>query len=329
MRILFTAHDQNDACNFYRGKGALVFAEGVDLHEPNTNITWSKIIGDDLGMILRPSSIAHLQFAKLIKMQMPLVVDWDDDIINLPLENPAYTHFNDDASKETMDAIMTLADRLIVSTDRLADVFATAYPGVRNKVRVIRNAFNPRIMLDGHKQQTEKIVLWRGSPSHIKDLADYANAIAQVSNRHRDWRFVFMGMQPWPLVGKMNFEYIPAMDIMQYYRYVGVELLPSIVMVPLSNNEFNKAKSNIAWIEATSFGAMTVAPVWSEWARPGIRQYLPGSGASFAGELDAAIEAFENGNSQGFVDESWEHIERCSMLDAANHERVKVFNEVL
>ena len=46
-----------------------------------------------------------------------------------------------------------------------------------------------------------------------------------------------------------------------------------LAVVPLKDNLFNHAKSNLAWIEATCAGAMTLAPDWPEWRRPGVSNY--------------------------------------------------------
>jgi hypothetical protein len=44
-------------------------------------------------------------------------------------------------------------------------------------------------------------------------------------------------------------------------------------MVPLHVSDFNRAKSNIGWIEAVHAGAITVAPDFQEWRRPGVINY--------------------------------------------------------
>ena len=43
--------------------------------------------------------------------------------------------------------------------------------------------------------------------------------------------------------------------------------------VPLIEDGMNRCKSNIAWIEATAAGAVTIAPDWVEWQKPGVLNY--------------------------------------------------------
>ena len=53
-------------------------------------------------------------------------------------------------------------------------------------------------------------------------------------------------------------------------------LAPAIHIVPLCDIPFNRAKSNNAWLEATSTGAIVVAPDLPEWRRPGVLLYKQG-----------------------------------------------------
>ena len=62
------------------------------------------------------------------------------------------------------------------------------------------------------------------------------------------------------------------LDPIDYHQFIR-KIFPAICIVPLVNNAFNQAKSNIAWIEATSAGAVTLAPDMPEWRRPGVVLY--------------------------------------------------------
>jgi hypothetical protein len=43
------------------------------------------------------------------------------------------------------------------------------------------------------------------------------------------------------------------------------DIRPHFVVVPLQDNPFNRAKSNIAELEAQAAGAIAIVPDWEEW----------------------------------------------------------------
>jgi hypothetical protein len=66
--------------------------------------------------------------------------------------------------------------------------------------------------------------------------------------------------------------FTPPLDIFKYFEYLKL-VNPTIAFVTLSDSLFNRCKSNIAWIEATYAGAVTVCPDWDVWELPGVLHY--------------------------------------------------------
>jgi hypothetical protein len=57
-----------------------------------------------------------------------------------------------------------------------------------------------------------------------------------------------------------NAIYIPWNQNFMSYQIQLRGTSPDYIVVPLVNDAFNRCKSNIAWIEATNAGAVTIAP---------------------------------------------------------------------
>jgi hypothetical protein len=82
--------------------------------------------------------------------------------------------------------------------------------------------------------------------------------------------FIFMGSNPWYLhksqVGLLSeVQHIPWQPNTVAYVDALFDVRPHFVVVPLQDNPFNRAKSNIAELEAQAAGAIAIVPDWEEW----------------------------------------------------------------
>jgi hypothetical protein len=64
----------------------------------------------------------------------------------------------------------------------------------------------------------------------------------------------------------------PSLDAIKFFSVLKA-IKPKINVVPLHDNPFNLGKSNIAWLEATYAGAVTLAPDTPEWRKAGVTNY--------------------------------------------------------
>lgn len=109
----------------------------------------------------------------------------------------------------------------------------------------------------------------------MADVYRYADDIAALAHSHPDWEWVFMGMYPWFLKDKMPPEKMRILrpcGIGEYFQVLS-RMDASIMVVPLVDNPFNRAKSNIAQIEAAVAGAVAIVPDWYEWKHNGSMNY--------------------------------------------------------
>jgi hypothetical protein len=201
-------------------------------------------------------------------------VDYDDNLFALPNESRAYFDY-DIAVKKTMLGMLLIADVISVSTLNLKDFFDKMLKSESSKVEVIPNALNDDWIKPVEAFNAESnVIVWRGSETHCGDLTYFNAELYDVISASTDeWHF--MGYNPFTLTTTdvaSKIKCHKGEDIIIYNQNLQA-LKPRIMHVPLIDNQLNKAKSNIAWIEATCAGAVCIAPDWPEWNRPGVICY--------------------------------------------------------
>ena len=114
-------------------------------------------------------------------------------------------------------------------------------------------------------------------------------------------------------------------SITGYYGSLS-QRLNSVMVVPLLSNEFNRCKSNIAWIEGTFAGAAVLAPAFEEFAKvDGIMTY----DTQEVFELNA-LEMIKNTD---FCKQMWQkskdYINANLLLSKINPLRLEIFENVI
>src|ERR1035437_9869971 len=98
------------------------------------------------------------------------------------------------------------------------------------------------------------------------------------------------------------------------------------MIVPLVDSEFNRAKSNIAWLEGTYAGAAVVARSLPEFGVPGCIHYEDPK--EFSNVVRDALASSERRKSA--VRKSWSHISKAGLhLSDVNHIRQEVLNDLI
>lgn len=194
-----------------------------------------------------------------------------DDIIfkeDLPEYNRAGEHFNEKTTKAALD-IIDCCDEITVSTPFLADYYKQK--SNNKKVTVIPN-YAPKHWLDRYYNRNDIInrfeknsnklrVLYAGSPCHTnstdKDIKDDFSHLNELIAKSTDeFKWVFFGTIPkslMPLVDAKLIEYYPWCSLQEYPTMINA-LDINISIAPLIDNTFNRAKSNIKYLEAGCFG---------------------------------------------------------------------------
>jgi hypothetical protein len=330
MKILMMTPRRADSCSFYRSGGITYDLQKkfndctIDVRQWDQIVLhWQLLIGYDLLMLQRPFEDDHVTIVQFMnRLKKPVWVDYDDNLLALPSDNPLYEVYNPKI-RENIKTMLRISTVVSVSTEALKDCFSE----YSKNIWVIPNAFNDFIFSKPEiKPVRAPLILWRGSNSHIKDVMSVLGSIDKATLEFKDFQFLFLGWFPWYIDdrGRSNIFKVAPMDIIVYHSEV-LRMQPAVIMTPLVNTLMNRCKSNIAWIEASYFGAVCIAPDMTEWQRPGVLNYK--NPEDFYTLLKAVIN--KEINIEEKRDESWKYIMSELRLSKVNIKRVELINSVL
>lgn len=342
INLLSIIPNTEDATSFYRACGPLAgVRKDEEIHLVFANkITWATVTMQDAVFIQRPFLGEHLAAAQMAnRCKRPLWIDFDDYLFGVPRDNPCYKAYMTPEAHEHIAKIMGMADAITFSTPRLKELMHTIYDTIRKhkpkyklpvmnaKSFVVPNAFNDLMFPFEPATKNHKMIMWRGSNTHQHDLLTYGGEMLELAQEHPDWTWSFLGYDPFFItqaMPKKSAVIIDPLEIGEYFEFIKV-VQPAIQVVPLSRHDFNECKSNIAWIEATYAGAVTVAPDWPEWRRPGVVTY------SNPHEFKACLKfLMENpGNLAKMHEMSVEFISKHLLLSDVNVQRRLIIRGML
>jgi O-antigen biosynthesis protein len=210
------------------------------------------------------------------KTGMRIVYEVDDLIFreDIPEYNKFKCAFTSDEIRNSSQDIMMLCDEITVTCP-----FMKAYyeekTGHKN-ITVIPN-MPPRFWLDGHfstyklsknykkhcsRKNVKPRILYAGSGAHFdvdslnKDQDDFSHVVSAIINSINRYRWVFIGAFPpalKPYILNKEIEFHPWQNIIKFPKFIS-QLEINCMVAPLQNNTFNKAKSDIKFVEASALG---------------------------------------------------------------------------
>lgn len=332
IRILLLCPNANDATSYYRAIGPFtrLQKDNPDIavytsNEVDLKNNWAVLATADVVLLQRPFHPIHRQQAEAVRRAgIPLWIDYDDDHFSLAFENPHYDTFMNTEAWKNVEECCRMADVITVSTPTLKEI----YGQYNRNVKVIRNAIDDRVYSTRPTTPRTKTVLWRGAQGHGRDLDSVADALVRISHDQAldDWTFHFVGDRPWRLLEKMrdsHTHWSAGEPTMVYFEKLW-QTRPSIVVCPLVNDKFNRAKSNITALEAFYAGAVPLVPDYlPEFNLPGVWSY---GQRSFEDELRALMS---HTPLESFVSAGWDHAVQQLSLTKTNKARLEVLKELL
>lgn len=339
-----------DATSLYRGVGPLQSLRrrmGRDIEmRIGGDVNWGTLKGIDAVFMQRPAMDSHVQILNMAHAnRKPVWVDYDDDLYHVPFNNRTFKLYSNPKIQNNISTLIAKADVLTVSTPQLAETFRAILeqigraqqkePGLKlspGKIHVVPNAYDIEHLdplSDATKAPHQRnIVCWRGSGTHDKDLMAFTPEICKAVGRHLDWTYNFVGEPFWWTMEQLDqvkgvkpttVIQTETIDPIEYFNFLK-NTLPALMIVPLEDCPFNRAKSNIAWVEATHAGAVTLAPDWPEWQRPGIINYKD------AYDFELKLETFLRGGNDGMA--LWKQ-SRDFILENLTLSKVNMLREVI
>lgn len=332
--ILFISPNPNDATSWYRAWGPFGALKKKNPHinfiSGLSKYTWSTFQMTDITFMQRPHTASHLQVAEMAKdNKNKLWVDFDDDLFSVTQDNPAYAHYSQEKIRKNISKIIAMADVVTVSTNYLK----RRYEKLNKNIVVVENALNDFLLEDFDPKpfsERPQFFNWRGGPSHERDVLAYTGAILETAEtaRANNWKWHLIGYNPWFLTERFQEDAVivsDPLDVVAYHKFMK-KLQPTCQVVPLVDNIFNHSKSNIAWLEGTWSGAVTIAPRWEEWDKPGVITYEDEK------SLTSAIYAVMAMNEEGLethLKASQRHIAENYLLSKVNPLREQIIENLL
>lgn len=270
MKLGLIAQNSSSPSSFYRGFGVwpyLAREKDIELII-GQEWDWSDLARCDALFMHSPVTGGHAALADLCRRtKTPLWIDFDDHLFALDRSNQGYDGIMRPEVHASIRACISRANLVTVSTPELQRQMCPA-------AKVIPNALNDYLWSFSDAPR-EKVITWRGGPTHHPDLARVLPVLARVAKAHPDWQWHFLGCVYWGLDKEMpkgSWIIHPWSDLIGYFETL-TNLRPTVHLVPMEDTPFNRCKSNCSWIEATAAGAAVVAPTWDEWKDKAIYNY--------------------------------------------------------
>tara|TARA_B100001123_G_scaffold430417_1_gene550335 strand:- start:365 stop:1591 length:1227 start_codon:yes stop_codon:yes gene_type:complete len=223
------------------------------------------------------SQVKFVSFLKDIQKQTDFHLIYEiDDIMfheDIPMYNKFRQAFTDNTVRDSAITIMKMCDEITVTCDYMKDYYISKLN--HPNVTVIPN-YIPRFWMDGFyderqlavnydkniKKRKRPRILWAGSGAHIdtgnnaNSNDDFIHIIDTIIETRKKYQWVFFGAFPLqlrPYIVSKEIEFHPWVKIYDYPRMIQ-SLKTNIMIAPLQDNVFNKAKSDLKYIEGGAFG---------------------------------------------------------------------------
>jgi glycosyltransferase involved in cell wall biosynthesis len=186
-------------------------------------------------------------------LDIPLVLSLDDLLTEIPSYN-SFSETNPKDIKSRIETALKLVDKLIVTTDYLADKFSHLH----KNITVINNLLPKELWMNPPllKNRNKKLRIgWAGAAQHEQDLTWLAPVISATQNLVQ---WVFYGYLPDSLDSNL-IEFQKHTSFSKYHSSLNALQL-DIAIAPLTNNAFNHAKSNLKLLE---YGALSLPTICS------------------------------------------------------------------
>jgi glycosyltransferase involved in cell wall biosynthesis len=209
----------------------------------------------DVVVIQRNATLTPELVRHLIDNPKHVIYETDDLLQSVPFHILPQSHRSSITAKLKLYGSWNAT--FIASTPYLADKMRM----YAKDVNVIFNA-PPFIFsnnLRNQKKEREMILIgFLGSPVHLHDFTVLGNTLERVADKYKNIRYLFIGDTPRNLKQKLPIDYCPFNNDYQTTLNRFRSYRPDIGIAPLLDNQCNRAKSVIKYIDYTYSGAVGV-----------------------------------------------------------------------
>ena len=224
-----------------------------------------------------PAQQKFMQYLKGLseKMKFSIVYEIDDIVFyeDIPEYNKFRGAFVDDDIRRATIEMMQMSDEITVTCDFMKSYYMDK-TGNKN-ITVIPN-YPPRYWMDQFdekavetnysKRKKKPRVLYAGSGAHfdVDNLAnqqdDFGHIIETVRKTVNKYQWIFIGAFPnglRDLIISKKIEFHQWVNLYDYPRLVQ-KVRPNVMVAPLTDNTFNRSKSDLKFIEGCSLGVPAI-----------------------------------------------------------------------
>lgn len=284
MNILVYSSSLENVTSFYRCAWPL-----AKLSKRKKNVTlyygskqqlmtnWSDLAWADVLYYQNPTTLDAVQIldkARFLGVQV--IVDYDDDYYNVKPDNPRYETLGTHQTKSYVTQACHSACQVWVSTAGVRASLMLNAELSHEFIRIIPNAIDIDLpMVWDFKKTHWPRIIWRGGGSHLDDLKCYGGDLVEVIDRS-DWHIEFFGMDPFRAMKFLSqapkVEH-KSINILAFQKKLE-SMQASLGLALLDDHVFNQSKSNLAWLDYTRAGLVTLAPDYlPEFDQPGVLKF--------------------------------------------------------
>ena len=227
--------------------------------------------------IQRQATPQQLEFVKWLrkvadKNDIRLIYEIDDICFHedIPDYNKYKTAFTDPAIRNSAQEMMAMCDEITVTCPFMKEYYSsktgnknvTVLPNFMPKFWLGRHSNINRTMESYDNNKKKPRVLYAGSGAHfdienrVKFKDDFYHVNDVIRKTVDKYQWVFLGAHPLPirdLVQSGKVEFHPWKKLYEYGQGL-YDLNVNIIVAPLQDNTFNRAKSDLKYIEACALG---------------------------------------------------------------------------
>ena len=193
------------------------------------------------------------------KYKIPVLMEIDDYMFGLPATNIAHSIYKQGGMFENVAVEqMKISDGMIVSTSHLKEL----YKLYNNKIKVVPNGIDFEVWDRLKKPTKEKKKLrigFAGSPNHKIDIEYISNIILQIRDEYPNVEFWFLSCCPDFFKREKRIHLLDRWTLVDKYPQALADMDLDIGIAPLLDNNFNRGKSCMRWLEYSALKIPTIA----------------------------------------------------------------------
>lgn len=254
----------------FHGK-AMVTESTVMIHDPKW---YGHVKAIRVQRQATPHQKTFMEHLKNMQSQIgfKLIYEVDDVIFRecIPDYNKFKFAFEADEVRQSAIDIINMCDEVTVTCDFMRDLYREKTG--KQEITVLPN-FVPRFWMGNHfderkvshnydKHKKKPRILYAGSGAHfdVENRAgqrdDFEHVVKAIVDSRKKYQWVFIGAFPLalrPYIQSGEIEFHPWQKLYEYPKKIA-DLEINMSVAPLQDNDFNRAKSDLKYIEACCYG---------------------------------------------------------------------------